>query len=166
MDGGGGGRFRSGLASPPRGRAGTALVPVGYLIEQALSGGWSEVSLLFRPLVGTLLAHTVWITTATTIGCAVIGVAVAWCVAHGLPGRRIWAVVAALPITVPAFVTSYSWVSVTPAVQGFAGATMIVTLAYYPLVYLPVAAVLRGTTLRSKRARGHWGSVHCRPSGE
>ena len=53
--------------------------------------------------------------------------------------------VAALPITVPAFVTSYSWVSVTPAVQGFAGATMIVTLAYYPLVYLPVAAVLRGT---------------------
>ena len=124
-----------------------ALVPVGYLIEQALSGGWSEVSsLLFRPLVGTLLAHTVWITAATTIGCAVIGVAVAWCVERtDLPGRRIWAVVAALPITVPAFVTSYSWVSVTPAVQGFAGATMIVTLAYYPLVYLPVAAVLRGT---------------------
>ena len=52
---------------------------------------------------------------------------------------------AALPITVPAFVTSYSWVSITPAVQGFWGAAGIVTLAYYPLVYLPVAAVLRGT---------------------
>jgi iron(III) transport system permease protein len=54
-------------------------------------------------------------------------------------------VLAALPITVPAFVTSYSWVSITPAVQGFWGAAAIVTLAYYPLVYLPVAAVLRGT---------------------
>ena len=137
----------SGLALAAAAVALLALVPVGYLIEQALSGGWSEVStLLFRPLVGTLLAHTVWITAATTIGCVVIGVAVAWCVERtDLPGRRIWAVVAALPITVPAFVTSYSWVSVTPAVQGFAGATMIVTLAYYPLVYLPVAAVLRGT---------------------
>ena len=51
---------------------------------------------------------------------------------------------AALPITVPAFVTSYSWVSITPAVQGFWGAAGIITLAYYPLVYLPVAAVLRG----------------------
>jgi iron(III) transport system permease protein len=54
-------------------------------------------------------------------------------------------VLAALPITVPAFVTSYSWVSITPAVQGFWGAAAIITLAYYPLVYLPVAAVLRGT---------------------
>jgi iron(III) transport system permease protein len=44
----------------------------------------------------------------------------------------------------PAFVTSYSWVSITPAVQGFAGAAAIVSLAYYPLIYLPVAAVLRG----------------------
>jgi iron(III) transport system permease protein len=56
----------------------------------------------------------------------------------------VWAVLAALPIAVPAFVTSYSWVSITPAVQGFAGATAIVTLAYCPLVYLPGAAVLRG----------------------
>src|SRR6202042_1030034 len=58
--------------------------------------------------------------------------------------RRAWAVLAALPITVPAFVTSYGWVSITPAVQHFGGAALIVTLAYYPLVYLPVAAVLRG----------------------
>ena len=68
---------------------------------------------------------------------------------------------AALPITVPAFVTSYSWVSITPAVQGFGGAAMIVTLAYYPLVYLPVAAVLRGTRpgARGERALARHGSV-------
>src|SRR6478609_790073 len=123
-----------------------ALAPVGFLLEQALSTGWDEVQrLLFRAFVGDLLVNTTSLVAVGTIACAVLGVAVAWLVERtDLPGRRVWAVLAALPITVPAFVTSYSWVSITPAVQGFWGAAGIVTLAYYPLVYLPVAAVLRG----------------------
>jgi iron(III) transport system permease protein len=123
-----------------------SILPPAVVAEQALSVGWRQAGdLLLRPLVGTLLMHTVLLTVAATAGCVVIGTAVAWCVERtDLPGRRVWAVLAALPITVPAFVTSFSWVSLTAAVQGFAGATLIVTLAYYPLVYLPVAAVLRG----------------------
>jgi iron(III) transport system permease protein len=122
------------------------LVPLGFLFDQTLSIGWTEIDrLLFRPFVGTLLVNTASLVVVATIACAALGVAVAWCVERtDLPGRRVWAVLAALPITVPAFVTSYSWVSITPAVQGFWGAAGIVTLAYYPLVYLPVAAVLRG----------------------
>jgi iron(III) transport system permease protein len=124
-----------------------ALAPVGFLFNQALSTGWDEVQrLLFRAFVGNLLVNTMLLVAVGTAACAVLGVAVAWAVERtDLPGRRVWAVLAALPITVPAFVTSYSWVSITPAVQGFWGAAAIVTLAYYPLVYLPVAAVLRGT---------------------
>jgi iron(III) transport system permease protein len=123
------------------------LAPVGFLLDQALSTGWDEVQrLLFRSFVGKLLVNTVTLVAVGTAACTVLGVAVAWLVERtDLPGRRIWAVLAALPITVPAFVTSYSWVSITPAVQGFWGAAGIITLAYYPLVYLPVAAVLRGT---------------------
>jgi iron(III) transport system permease protein len=123
------------------------LAPVGFLLDQALSTGWDEVQrLLFRSFVGKLLVNTVSLVAVGTAACTVLGVAVAWLVERtDLPGRRAWAVLAALPITVPAFVTSYSWVSITPAVQGFWGAAGIVTLAYYPLVYLPVAAVLRGT---------------------
>ncbi len=122
------------------------LVPVGFLLDQAFAVGWSEVKkLLFRPLVGELLTNTALLVAVGTGAAAAIGVGVAWLVERtDLPGRRAWAVLAALPITVPAFVTSYGWVSITPAVQGFWGATAIVTLAYYPLVYLPVAAVLRG----------------------
>lgn len=122
------------------------LAPVGFLLDQALSTGWSDVDrLLFRPYVGHLLTNTALLVSVGTAASAVLGVSVAWFVERtDLPGRRVWAVLAALPIAVPAFVTSYSWVSITPAVQGFAGATAIVTLAYYPLVYLPVAAVLRG----------------------
>jgi iron(III) transport system permease protein len=123
------------------------LAPVGFLLDQTLSTGWDEVQrLLFRPFVGDLLVNTATLVAVGTVACTVLGVAVAWFVERtDLPGRRAWAVLAALPITVPAFVTSYSWVSITPAVQGFWGAAAIVTLAYYPLVYLPVAAVLRGT---------------------
>ena len=122
------------------------LLPLGFLLDQALSIGWTQVdALLFRPFVGTLLVNTVLLVAVATTACVLLGVAVAWCVERtDLPGRRAWAVLAALPITVPAFVTSYSWVSITPAVQDFGGAALIVTLAYYPLVYLPVAAVLRG----------------------
>ncbi len=123
------------------------LAPVGFLLDQTLSTGWDEVQrLLFRPFVGNLLVNTATLVAVGTVACTVLGVAVAWFVERtDLPGRRAWAVLAALPITVPAFVTSYSWVSITPAVQGFWGAAAIITLAYYPLVYLPVAAVLRGT---------------------
>ena len=122
------------------------LLPLAFLLDQTLSVGFSQVeALVFRPFVGSLLRNTVLLVLVATSGCVILGVAVAWCVERtDLPGRRVWAVLAALPITVPAFVTSYSWVSITPAVQGFGGAAMIVTLAYYPLVYLPVAAVLRG----------------------
>ncbi len=123
------------------------LVPVGFLLDQTLATSWEEVErLLFRDFVGHLLLRTAALVAAGTVACTLLGVAVAWLVERtDLPGRRLWAVLAALPITVPAFVTSYSWVSITPAVQGFWGAAGIVTLAYYPLVYLPVAAVLRGT---------------------
>lgn len=122
-----------------------ALLPTGVVVGQAFSVGFGQAErLLVRPLVATLLVHTVLLTLAATAAASVLGVGVAWCVERtNLPGRRLWAVLAALPITVPAFVTSYSWVSLTPAVQGFGGAVLIVTLAYYPLVYLPVAAVLR-----------------------
>jgi iron(III) transport system permease protein len=123
------------------------LAPVGFLLDQALATGWDEVQrLLLRSFVGNLLLNTTMLVAVGTAASTVLGVAVAWFVERtDLPGRRAWAVLAALPITVPAFVTSYSWVSITPAVQGFGGAAAIVTLAYYPLVYLPVAAVLRGT---------------------
>src|SRR6476659_2590647 len=136
------------------------LAPVGFLFDQTFSTGWDEVRrLLFRPFVGRLLVNTTTLVAVGTIACMILGVAVAWFVERtDLPGRRVWAVLAALPITVPAFVTSYSWVSITPAVQGFWGAAAIVTLAYYPLVYLPVAAVLRGmdpALEESARTLGH-----------
>ena len=41
-------------------------------------------------------------------------------------------------------VPTYGWVSLTPRVEGFWGAILILSLAHYPLVMLPVGAMLRG----------------------
>ena len=80
-----------------------------------------------------------------TVLCAVIGTAAAWCVERtDLPGRRIWAVLVVVPLAIPDFVVSFGWASLSTWVQGFRGAVLVMTLAVYPLVYLPVAASLRG----------------------
>jgi len=77
--------------------------------------------------------------------CAVIGTLTAWLVeCTDLPGRRLWAVLLVIPFAIPDFVVSFGWASISTWVQGFQGAVLVMTLAVYPLVYLPVAASLRG----------------------
>ena len=121
------------------------VLPLGATLAQAWAVGDEAQRLLMRPRIAWLLLNTLRLVLAGTLACAVIGVAVAWVVERtDLPGRHAWGVLAALPIAVPAFVASYSWVSLTPAVEGFGGAVLILSLAYYPLVYLPAAALLRG----------------------
>ena len=122
------------------------LLPLAFLVIQAAQVGWSTLSsLLFRHLTATLLWNSVSLLVAVSFGAAVVGTAAAWCVERtDLPGRRVWAVLVVLPLAIPDFVISYGWVSVAPSVHGFRGAVLVMTLALYPLVYLPVAASLRG----------------------
>lgn len=122
------------------------LLPLAFTLKQAASYGFNEaVELLFRPIVGELALNTLLIVAATTLASAVIGTGTAWFVERThLPGRRVWAVLVAVPLAVPPFITSYAWVSLSLSLQDFTGALLVVTTAYYPLVYLPVAAALRG----------------------
>ncbi len=145
-------------AVPPRARRPMALLtvsvlvaavlalPLVFLLIEAQGAGISDVaSLVFRPLTGTLLWNTVRLTVVVTLACAVIGTAAAWCVERtDLPGRRAWAVLVVVPLAIPDFVVSFGWNSLWTWVQGFRGAVIVMTLAVYPLVYLPVAASLRG----------------------
>ncbi len=126
--------------------AALTLVPLGYVLIFVVAEGPSQAAdLLLRPRVGELLRNTTALTVTGCIACAVLGTGAAWLVERTtLPGRRVWTALMAAPLAVPAFVNSYGWVSVTASVQGFGGAVLITTMSYYPLVYLPVAAVLRG----------------------
>src|SRR6202044_2690318 len=76
--------------------------------------------------------------------CVVVGTLAAWFVERtDIPGRRLWAVLVVIPLGIPDFVVSFGWRAIFPAFSGFWAATLVMTVAVYPLVYLPVAASLR-----------------------
>jgi iron(III) transport system permease protein len=121
------------------------LAPLVFLLFEAQGAGATAVAhLIWRPLTATLLWNTIRLVVVVTILCAVIGTLTAWCVERtDLPGRRVWAVLVVIPFAIPDFVVSFGWASLSTWVVGFRGAVLVMTLAVYPLVYLPVAASLR-----------------------
>ena len=123
-----------------------ALIPLFFVVGYVFSIGWEEaVALTWRPRVGELLRNTAMLVVGCVGLTAMFGTGAAWLVERTtLPGRRLWNVLLVAPLAVPAFVNSFGWVSLTATVEGFAGALLIISLSYYPLVYLPVAAMLRG----------------------
>jgi iron(III) transport system permease protein len=125
--------------------AAALLVPVVFLLLQAGHAGWHDVfRLLFRRLTRVLLVNTIELAVAVSAASAVLGTGAAFLVERtNLPGRRFWAVLVVLPVAIPDFVVGYAWHSVAPAVHGLSGAILVMTLAVYPLVYIPVAAALR-----------------------
>jgi len=120
-------------------------LPLVFLIVEAIGANAGTVlAEVDRPLTAQLLWNTVRLTVVVSALCAVIGVGTAWLVERtDLPGRRVWAVLLVVPLAIPDFVVSFGWASISNDVSGFRGAVLVMTLAIYPLVYLPVAANLR-----------------------
>ncbi|MDR7308174.1 iron ABC transporter permease [Rhodoferax saidenbachensis] len=122
-----------------------ALLPLGFVAWVGIQSGWTTVSaLVFRPRVGELLVNTGLLVLVTVPICVVLAVALAWLTERSdLPGARIWAWLAAAPLAVPAFVHSYAWISLVPGLHGLGGGVLVSVVAYFPFLYLPVAAALR-----------------------
>jgi len=121
------------------------LVPLGYVVWYTWSlGPVATWELLARPRVGELVRNTAALLVGVVALSTGLGVTCAWLVERtDLPLRRVWHVLFVAPLAIPAFVNSYAWVSITHAVQGYAGAVLIVSLSYSPLVYLPAVAAMR-----------------------
>lgn len=136
------------------------LIPVGYVIATAITFGWSELApLIFRPRVGELLSNTVLLLVLAVPMTTALGVGGAWLVERtDLPARRFFAVLLVAPLAIPAFVSSYGWASAIPSINGLWGGLLVATLAYFPLVYLPALATIRGldpALEESARSLGH-----------
>ena len=126
-----------------------------FLATEASDAGASSVwHLIWRSLTATLLWNTVRLTVVVTVLCAIIGTLAAYCVERtDLPGRHVWAVLVVIPFAIPDFVVSFGWSSLSTWVTGFRGAVIVMTLAVYPLVYLPVAAELARCRRRTRGDR-------------
>ena len=143
--------------------AGVAVLPVAYLVIRALQGGTDAWSVLTRSGTADVLASTGALVGAV-VACAIaIGVPLAWLVTRtDMPGRRVVALLAALPIVIPSYVAALSLLGAfgprgllqqalagpfgverIPEIFGFPGALLALTLSTYPYVFLLCAAALR-----------------------
>lgn len=124
-----------------------ALVPLGYLLVRTAEAGPARIlDILTRPRTLELLGRSVALTVIVTGACLVLGVATALLVTRtDLPGRRVLAVLAGLPLAVPSYVAAFAWLTSTTWARGLLGASVVLVLVSYPYVYLPVAAALRRT---------------------
>lgn len=78
-----------------------------------------------------------------TVACIVIGSVLAWVtVRSDLPGRRWLGIAFTVPLAIPSYVLGFIWIAEFPQFSGFTGAALVLTIASYPYVFLPVAAAL------------------------
>ncbi|MEU5940068.1 iron ABC transporter permease [Micromonospora sp. NPDC047548] len=123
-----------------------ALIPLVYLAVRTAEAGLDRiVAELWTERVGLLAVRSLGLAAVVTTACVLLGVGAAWLVTRtDLPGRRAFAVLAALPLAVPTYIAAFAWVSLFDRLEGFWPAALVLTLCSYPYVFLPVAAALRG----------------------
>lgn len=124
-----------------------ALVPLLYLVVRTAEAGPERIlEILSRPRTLELLFRSLALTGIVTGGSLVLGITTALLVVRtDLPGRRVLAVLAGLPLAVPSYVAAFAWLISAPWARGLLGASIVLTLVSFPYVYLPVAAALRRT---------------------
>lgn len=112
--------------------------------------------MLFRDRSVMLLRNTVALCAIVVVLAAATGTGAAWLTERtALPARRFWTVLLVLPVAMPDFVVGYAWHSFASRLAPLLGATIVMSLGTYPLVYLPVAAALRRSDLAlEETARG------------
>src|SRR5690606_3991495 len=123
-----------------------ALVPVTYLLVRTAEAGWERIAAeVLTARTARLAALTAGLAAVVTAACVVLGVGSAFLVVRtDLPGRRLFAVLAALPLAVPTYIAAFAWRSAVDGFEGFWAAAVVLTLCSYPYVFLPVAAALVG----------------------
>jgi iron(III) transport system permease protein len=121
-----------------------SLIPFGYLLVRVFGAGFdSFVESIERTRTLELLANSLLLAIAVSLSAMLIGTLQAWiAVRSNLPGRKVFAVLAALPLAIPSYVAAYSWVAVIPGFSGFFAAWLLLTVGTAPLVYLSVSAAL------------------------
>ncbi|MEV1285598.1 iron ABC transporter permease [Micromonospora sp. NPDC049679] len=121
-----------------------ALLPLAYLTIRTSEAGWEAIRTeLTSPRVADLGARSLALAAVVTAACVTLGVGTAFLVTRtDLPARRLFTILAALPLAVPTYIAAFTWVSTVDGFEGFWASALVLTLCSYPYVFLPVAAAL------------------------
>ncbi|MCA9900259.1 MAG: iron ABC transporter permease [Anaerolineales bacterium] len=138
------------------------MVPAYLLLRVGTS--WAEAwETLSQPRTLEILGNTLGLAAAVTAASTLIAVPLAWLTTStDLPGKRLWAVIVALPLVVPSYVAAYLFASILtpkgllqqilypifgverlPSFYGFPGAFLVLTLVSYPFIFLTVRSALK-----------------------
>jgi iron(III) transport system permease protein len=125
--------------------ASIAAIPLVYLAVRASEAGITTIAgTLGRGRVLQLTLNSLGLAAAVTLSSLVVGTAVAWVLTRvRVPFPRAWLLISALPLAVPSYLASYGWLVVSPTMNGFLAAWLLMTAVCTPYVTLPVAAAFR-----------------------
>lgn len=132
--------------------------PLLFLLQQGIGFGRPFLAALTDTSNLAPLRRSILLATSVAIATGVLGTATAWLVTRtDIPGRRVWAIVLALPLVLPSYIGAFTLQAALsrggltdnvlglslPRVEGFWASFVILTLLTYPYVQLLVAARLR-----------------------
>ncbi|MCB1985501.1 MAG: iron ABC transporter permease [Burkholderiales bacterium] len=134
------------------------MIPIGVVVSYIfvpVSDIWQHLVENTLPL---LLTNTFWLALGVMLGTGVLGVSLAWVTAvYEFPGRRFFTWALLLPLAIPAYVTAFvalglfdftgpiqtalrDWLDSDlrwfPDIRSRMGVIIVMTLAFYPYVYL------------------------------
>lgn len=144
-----------------------AIIPLIYILLRALEADAAIWERLWSRQIPLLMFNTLALTATTVLLSALFGIGAAWLVERtDLPGTRVWRVLLALPLAIPAYVAAICWLILfrrggvvdqvaiewlgfargtfpLPQITNLWGATIVISLCVCPYVFLPVSAVFR-----------------------
>ena len=138
-----------------------ALTPI-YLLVRTVEAGDKALDLFLQSRNLAIWGRTVLLSASVTLGTILIAVPLAWLIGYtDLPGRRIWGILAPLPLVMPSYIYAYLFIATfgpkgtvqrflaplgiesLPDLHGFWGAFFVLTFISYPYTYLSVRAGLQ-----------------------
>ncbi|MDE2389746.1 MAG: iron ABC transporter permease, partial [Betaproteobacteria bacterium] len=138
--------------------AALVLAPVGVIVSSFFAPASDVWQHLLETSLPQLLGNTFWLASGVITGTALLGISLAWITAvYEFSGRRFFSWALLLPMAMPAYVTAFvalglfdftgpvqtalrAWLgsdlSWFPDIRGRMGVIAVMTLAFYPYVYL------------------------------
>ena len=125
------------------------LVIVGSALAPWMPEPWTH---LWRTVLAEYVSNSLWLGLGVVCGTLALGVLPAWLVTMcRFPGCRWWGMLLALPLAFPAYILAYVYTGLldgigplpglaladnVPGIRSLTGATLVLSLALYPYVYL------------------------------
>lgn len=119
-----------------------ALPPVLLAVRAFSADPAIALAALWRPRTIELALSTVGVTVATSLVCLVVGVAQAWALTAVIRRRRrLWIVLACLPLAVPSLVSAFALTTtIVPGAHGIPALVLVLALGTLPYVTIPTLA--------------------------